>query len=244
MKKPNKAVLDGDILAWKTAFVVDAEGDLAIDSLLGSLIKSWTPKGVKDVLIAISHKENFRKELFPSYKSNRAEVVKPDSLGNVFECLQNNYKSMSLPKLEADDILGIYASSGKAISVSIDKDLKGVPGWLYNPDKDKKPYYISEDEAERWFCTQWMAGDNTDGIPGMWRIGKKKAEKFLNEWDPDDWYNNIQEMYSEEKYAPREEYDIENPCIAMGQCVRILRHDNYDMKKEEIKKVWSPIVGL
>ena len=78
----------------------------------------------------------------------------------------------------------------------------------------------------------------------MWRIGKKKAEKFLNEWDPDDWYNNIQEMYSEEKYAPREEYDIENPCIAMGQCVRILRHDNYDMKKEEIKKVWSPIVGL
>ena len=245
MKKPTKAILDGDIIAWKTAFVVETEGYLSIDSLLGSVIKKWTPKKCKDVKIALScdSKDNFRKDVFPGYKENRAAVVKPEFLGDVFQALEDQYECLRYPKLEADDILGIHSSSGDAISVSIDKDLKGVPGWYYNPEKNDEPYYISEEEAEEWFCVQWMAGDSTDGIPGLWRIGKKKAEKFLDEWDRDDWYNNIIELYTEGKHVPENKHEVDDMCTVMGQCVRILRHDNYNMETNEIN-YWCPKVGL
>jgi len=148
------------------------------------------------------------------------------------------------PTLEADDILGIHCSRGEAISVTIDKDLKGVPGWHFNPEKDKKPSYISNEEAERWFCIQWMAGDSTDGISGLWRVGKKTAEKFLDEWEYEDWYKNIVELYNEDKYKPKGKHDVEDIAKAMGQCVRILRDGDYNLKDKEIINMWSPKDGL
>ena len=240
MKKPTNAVLDGDIIAWKTAFVVDTEGDLSIDGLVAGIVKKWTPKGIKKVKIALSSSTNFRKKVFPDYKANRKDVYKPDCLNDVFDFINDNYKILKLKDLEADDILGIYSSNGKAISVSIDKDLKGVTGWLFNPEKDTEPRYISEEDAEKWFCTQWMAGDSTDGIPGLWRVGKKTAGKLLAEWDREKWYENIVDMYSDEKYAPRIETECEDICLCMGQCVRILQKDNYDLKNNKIIKMWSP----
>jgi len=244
MKKPNKAILDGDILAWKIAFVVDAEGDLAVDGLLAGLVKKWTPDGIKEVKIALSSKKNFRKKSLPAYKENRKDVYKPDSLSMVFQTIRDSHEYLVLPELEADDILGIYSSGGKAISVTIDKDLKGVPGWHFNPEKDKKPSYISNEEAERWFCIQWMAGDSTDGISGLWRVGKKTAEKFLDEWEYEDWYKNIVELYNEDKYKPKGKHDVEDIAKAMGQCVRILRDGDYNLKDKEIINMWSPKDGL
>ena len=138
MKKPNKAMLDGDIIAWKAAFVAESEGPLAIDSLIGSITKKWTPKDCTEVKIALSCKaeDNFRKAIFPGYKENRKDVVKPEYLKDVFTALEDQYDCLKYPNLEADDILGIHASSGDAISISIDKDLMGVPGWYYNPEKN------------------------------------------------------------------------------------------------------------
>ena len=245
MNKPKIAILDGDIIAWKVAFVSDIEGELSIDSLLKGVVKNWTPKGVTKVIIALSDKANFRKKVYPNYKSNRKGQDKPDSLGNVFDTIEEVYDTITLPTLEADDVLGIYASRGYAISVSIDKDLRGVEGWLYNPDKDTKPRYISKEEAERWFCIQWMAGDSTDGVAGMWRVGKKTAEKLLDSWDPEDWYKNILDMYEEEEYKPkRGDNDPDNIAISMGQCVRILQDYNYNEDEKEITTMWDPKVGL
>ena len=240
MKKPSNAVLDGDIIAWKAAFVVDAEGDLSIDGLVAGIVKRWTPKGVGKIKIALSSSTNFRKTVFPEYKANRKGAYKPDSLSAVFEHIADSYDVLKFDDLEADDILGIYSSNGTAISVSIDKDLKGCVGWLFNPEKDEEPMYISEDQAEEWFCMQWMAGDSTDGIPGLWRVGKKTATKFLEDWDREKWYENIVELYSDDKYAPRIETECEDICLAMGQCVRILQKDNYDLKNNKITKMWNP----
>ncbi len=244
MDKPEIAVIDGDIIAWKSAFVADSGGSMVLDGVIGSLIRKWTPKGTKEIIVALSDKANFRKELFPDYKSNRSSVVKPDNLGLAFETLRDRYEVETLPELEADDILGIYSSSGKGISISIDKDLKGVPGWYWNPEKDKQPYLITPEEAEKFFCVQWMAGDSTDGIPGMWMVGKKTAEKLLDGCIDEEWHELITEMYKLEQYAPRKDYGEIDPCIAMGQCVRILQHTNYDMKKKEITELWHPKVGL
>jgi DNA polymerase-1 len=233
---PNLAVLDGDIIAWKTAFVADSEGVNAIESLVGSQVFKWTPDGVENTLVALScpRKDNFRREVFPGYKANRDGSYKPDCLGQVFECIEALNECIKLPRLEADDILGIYASSNEGISVSVDKDLRGVKGWYYNPEKNDVPYYISEEEAERWFCTQWMTGDSTDGIPGLWKIGIKTAEKLLDSWDKETWYDNIREMYEEGKHVPKNKYDVDDMCEAMGRCVKILTCDNYNKETDDI----------
>ena len=245
MKKPSNATLDGDIITWKTAYVADAEGPLAIDSLLGKQITKWTPDGVNEPEIAVScnKRDNFRKEVYPGYKENRASLYKPDCLLEVYDLMEERYNCISMPRLEADDIMGIRASSGDSIAVTIDKDLRGVRGWHWNPDKEKDPMLISEEEAERWFCIQWMAGDSTDGIPGLWRVGRKKAEKFLDEWDYSEWHKNIIEMYEEGKHVPKNKHNVDDMSLAMARCVRILSHENYNIDTNEIVH-WLPKVGI
>lgn len=241
MEMPKHAVLDGDIIAWKIAFVADAEGSMAIDSLLGRAISKWTPKKTTHTTVALSGEKlkNFRRKEFPGYKSNRAAVYKPDALPEVFDAIRSNYETMTKIELEADDLLGIYSSSGDGVAVTIDKDLRGVPGWHWNPDKEKKPVHITEEEAHRWFCIQWMAGDSTDGIPGLWKIGIKKATKLLDEWDREEWHDNIAEMYTEEKFAPKNKFNLDDMSIAMARCVKILDHKQYDLETDEIK-LWKP----
>jgi len=244
MKKPKKIILDGDIIAWKVAFVAESEGFMSIDTLVEGVVNKWTPDDTDEVVIALSCNAdvNFRKLVYPGYKENRVDVYKPEFLGDVFVALNTRHDCLMYPTLEADDVLGIHASSGDAISISIDKDLKGVHGWTYNPEKNDEPYYISEDDAERWFCMQWMAGDTTDGIPGLWRIGKKTAGKLLDEWATEDWHMCIQEMYAEGKHAPENKHEVEDIALAMARCVRILHDENYDIETGEITH-WSQKLG-
>ena len=246
MKKPNKAYLDGDILVYKTAFYVEAEGIEDLPDKLNYDIRKWTPKGIDDIVIALSctRKDNFRRDIWPRYKINREDSYVPEYLSDVYEYIEENYKTKRCEHLEADDILGIYASAGKAIAVTIDKDLRGVRGWHLNPNKEKEPIYISKNDAEKFFCKQWMAGDSTDGVPGLWRIGPKTAEKLLNEWKKKDWHKNILEMYQEDKYIPKDLAGIDEERIGevMGQCVKILSKRNYNLKTNEIN-MWCQIVG-
>ena len=60
----------------------------------------------------------------------------------------------------------------------IDKDLDCIPGKHYNPRKEKF-YDIDEDTADLLYWLQMLKGDPTDNLPGLPRIGPKKAEKML-----------------------------------------------------------------
>ena len=244
MKRPSKAILDGDILVWKTAFWADTEGASSVIPKLKWYINKWTPKDVDKVEIALSCKrrDNFRMNAYPTYKSNRDGSFKPETLYDTYEAVQDIAKCLTRPHLEADDIMGIYASCGKAIAVSSDKDMKGVNGWHWNPTKEDEPSLISKAESERFFCIQWMAGDPTDGVPGLWRVGHKKAAKMLEEWDKKDWHNNIMKTYTKEKYHKELIQDPREWAIATGQCVRILHKENYNLKTNEIT-LWVPKVG-
>ena len=239
-------MLDGDVIAYQAAFWVETENGNGIESKLKSLMKKWTPVGVNSVTVALSCRraDNYRKDIWYKYKANRDALYTPEFLPDVRECIRDLYKTKEVPRLEADDILGIYTSSNRAISVTIDKDLKCIPGWHYNPDKDKKLRYVNKTEAKRFFYIQWMTGDSTDGIPGLWRIGPKKAESFLNSWEEKDWDKNIMELYESDKHYVRsaEGMTREEAGIAMAQCVRILTADTYNLKTNKTK-LWLPKCG-
>ena len=248
-KKPTKAYLDGDILIYKAAFWADAQNPDLIPDKVKRDIKKWLPKGITDFVITLScsRKDNFRRDIWPNYKLFREDLYRPEYLDEARDHILDTYKCKKFDNIEADDIMGIYASSNRGIAVTIDKDLKGVRGWHFNPDKDKDVRYVSPEEAERFFCQQWLTGDSTDGIPGLWRIGPKKADKFLLEWEEDelDWHEEIMKMYEIEKYHPKDMCDLSprDLSIVMGQCVKILSSENFNLKTRELT-LWSPKVGL
>ncbi len=66
---------------------------------------------------------------------------------------------------------------GKKIIVSEDKDMRTIPGWLYNPgpNKDIEPKYINEFEADRYHLYQTITGDSTDGYKGCPGAGPIRA---------------------------------------------------------------------
>ena len=245
MKKPKIAVLDGDILAYKASFWADVEGIDVLEDRLSLDIKRWTPHGVKKTIVAFScpRSENFRRDHWSRYKAHRDGSAQPDCLGYSVEILYDNADCKAVNKLEADDLMGLAASNGSAIAVTIDKDLRGVPGWHWNPDKEEEPVFIEEEEADRFFFKQWMTGDSTDGIPGLWRVGPKKAEKYLNDWAKGEWVSNIFDLYNNEtRPNPAEDYgDMTTGQFAMSMawCVRILRDGEYNKKDNSIN-LWKP----
>ena len=241
---PKKAMIDADIIAYKAACYLDTEGLDELESRLSDDVLKWTPDGVDTIVLALScsRKNNFRRDFWGDYKKKRDSQDSPDSLNEVREYMLDTWDCLTEPRLEADDLIGIGVSSEEYVGVTIDKDLKTIPGYHWNPDKDDDIRYISEEDADRFFYTQWMTGDSTDGIPGLWRIGPKKAEKLLDSWDKNEWEENIIDMYNEDKYQPEHSLAPNLFAMAMARSVRILRDGEYNFETQEIK-LWKPMVG-
>jgi len=188
--------IDTDILMYKAASAAEREIDWGSDvwSLHTDLkeakqafqtqIDNITTKlGVKDFVCCLSdHGNNFRKKVDPTYKSNRKGTRKPVGYVALCDWVEENYPTKRKPTLEADDVLGIIASSPNrkepCIVVSDDKDLKTISGKLYRPMADEL-LTITEAEADKFFLTQVCVGDPVDGYKGIPGIGPKKAEALL-----------------------------------------------------------------
>lgn len=127
--------------------------------------------------------DNFRKGIYPAYKSNRASVERPQHLYDLKEWLGQKYDTRIIARLEADDVMGILATEphkGERVMVSADKDMQTIPALLYNPNKDELGIRsISPEEAERFMLWQAICGDQTDGYPGCPGSGPAAADKLL-----------------------------------------------------------------
>jgi len=249
MTKMNEAILDGDIIAYRAAFWADTEG---IDELPGRIakdIQNWTPPGVDTVYVAMScpRTHNYRRMLWPVYKQHRDDFKSPDSMKVSLECIYNipNVTVRCVNNLEADDLIGMLVSEGRAIGVTVDKDLRQIPGWHWNPDKESEPVQVSGEEADKYFYQQWMTGDTTDNIWGLWKVGPAKAKKILDNTPKDQWDEVIMTMYKEEDWAKRPENKRpvemyrEEFALSQARCVRILRTGDYDKDNHKVN-LWVP----
>lgn len=206
-------LIDGDILAYQVAAMVetplpwDDEGELwtthwypreGYDRMDTQLQKLEKELDADEIVITLSDKENFRKEIYPEYKSNRKNQRKPFPLPQMKEYLEENYKTYIRPTLEADDVMGILSThptliKGEKIIVSIDKDMQTIPGKLLNLNKAKELLNAGEissmeeaivtvttEDADTYHLLQTLSGDTTDGYPGCPGIGGGKAQDILN----------------------------------------------------------------
>ena len=103
---------------------------------------------------------------------------KPCGYRRVIHQLHEEYRVIIMPELEADDAMGVYATSEEdCVICSPDKDMKQIPGSLWNMDE----MFTIEKDGWEWFLIQTLAGDQTDGYAGAPGFGVKTSAKFFAE---------------------------------------------------------------
>ena len=153
----------------------------AYDTVVSSLNHIMDQFGNRDMVLTFSKGPCFRYDIDSTYKSNRKGVRKPIGFYHVREKLIENYSTVSLHGLEADDVMGILATKPNGhtkIIVARDKDMKTIPGKLWDGSTF---HVITEAGADYFHMYQTLIGDAADGYKGCPGIGPKKAEKMLQE---------------------------------------------------------------
>lgn len=141
---------------------------------------------------------NFRYDVFPEYKANRKSAAKPKHMKQMIKHLKGKYGAVQIEGEEVDDRVSwrqmqCSKEGVESCIVSIDKDLDNTPGWHYNWSKNDM-YYITPEQADLNFARQLLMGDSTDGIPGLPKVGKKKAEAILPQYR-EDWLEVVKDEY-------------------------------------------------
>ena len=256
-------IIDGDVVVYKVAEgvadsfeITTEEDDEYIYRNIGWANKQQAKDYVEDyidqickdckadsVVICLSDmKDNFRKKLNPKYKGNR-KSIKPILYEFVRSYIENesNYKLYEKPSLEADDVIGILATSDKIIKGdkvvwSLDKDFKTIPCKFHRakPNGKDESINVSKEEADWWFMYQTLIGDTVDGYFGCKGIGDKKAKKLLG----DIGSKTLAEMWEivKETYE-NAGFTIED-ALLNARMARIIRAEDYDFKTKTVK-LWS-----
>ena len=236
-----KLLIDADYIVYKSCAAAETEVDFGNDVILVTsnfsdaynatqreLTKIKNKFGsFSDMILFFSDSTNFRKEILPEYKGHRNRK-KPCGYKRVIEDLKKEYRVIIKPTLEADDAMGVYATkyTGNMI-VSPDKDMKQIPGKLYNFDE---VFTVSKEEGAIWHLIQSWAGDQTDGYSGVPGIGVKRAESLFNEHGYS--WKTVIKAFTDKGLT-------EEDALVNARLARILTVDDYDFDKFQ-PKLWSP----
>ena len=236
-----KLLIDADFIVYKSCAAAETEVDFGNDVILVTsnfsdayaatkreLTKLENKFGAfSSMILFFSDSQNFRKKILESYKGHRNRK-KPCGYKRIIKALKEEYKVIVKPTLEGDDTMGIYATKfpGNMI-VSPDKDMKQIPGKLYNFEE---VFTITSEEGARWHLTQTMAGDQTDGYGGIPGIGVKRAEALFNEHGCS--WKTVDKAFKDKGLT-------EEDALVNARLARILTADDYDFDKKQ-PKLWSP----
>ena len=236
-----KILCDADFIVYKACAAAETEIDWGDDTILVTSKFSDAYSASKRELTKLENKfgslatlvlffsdsENFRKKIMAAYKGHRNRK-KPCGYKRVINALKKEYKVIIKPTLEADDTMGIYATKNPGnIIASPDKDMRQIPGQLYNFDE---VFTITPEDGKRWHLIQTCAGDSTDGYSGVPGIGVKRAEVLFNK-----------EGYSWETVVKAfTDKDLtEKDALTNARLAKILTSDDYDFTKNK-PILWNP----
>ena len=224
-----KLLIDADYIVYKSCASAEYDIDYGDDVIfVGSSFKEAYGNVEREIekirkeffdpslILFFSDSTNFRKKVDPNYKGHRNRK-KPCGYKRVINKLAESYEVIRMPTLEADDAMGVYATSNDdCVIVSPDKDMKQIPGILYNLDET---ITITKQDGWEWFLIQTLSGDSTDGYSGAPGFGVKTSQKFFDEYGYT-WSNVVQAF--EQKGLT--EYDA----LRNARLARILTADDYD----------------
>lgn len=224
-----KLLIDADYIVYKSCAAAEYDIDWGDDVIMVGSKFSDAYNGVKrdlnrisgeffdsELILFFSDSINFRKRVAADYKGHRNRK-KPCGYRRVIYKLHDEYKVIRMPELEADDAMGIYATSNDdCVIVSPDKDMKQIPGRLYNMDE---MFTISKEAGWQWFLIQTLAGDSTDGYSGAPGFGIKTSQKFFTEYGYT--WNSVVRAFKSKGLT-------EEDALRNARLAKILTADDYD----------------
>lgn len=246
MSKPH-AFIDGDILLYRAASFCEGDFDgepiadvgqavSAYKLLLDKWLKEIGPVSDYTLVLTVGH--NYRKDLDPTYKAQRKEIVPHPTLRPLKAEVMEWTEVVWEEGIEADDYIGIKVTEDREnrVAVSADKDFATLPCRLYIPNSHGKTHgwhSFTEDEANLNWLRQVITGDVTDNYKGLPRHGPKKAEAILPSPQP------VERMWAAVAQAYAAANQPPDYLLTQARLARILRYGEYDW---ETKKplLWMP----
>jgi DNA polymerase-1 len=248
-------LIDADITLYRAAAACEREvrwddvnhvlvsnSEEAWAAVLAQIASYKTALGDHQMHFALSGANNFRRTLWDGYKGGRSR--KPLCYGAIRDRLIEEFDARSVETLEADDLLGIWATNGKLPNptiVSLDKDLRTIPTNVWRPAsgtegtpkyRPAELYEVTEDEADVFWMTQTLTGDVTDGYTGLPGCGPKSAEKLLSGAARNDLWGAVVAAYEAKGLH-------EDDALLQARLSRILRASDWDSEKKEVI-LWRP----
>ena len=240
-------IVDGDLIIYKIASgqeepidwgndVWTLHSDLNVCKQLFKqnmeFYKNYTKS--KEIIIAFSDKENFRKKFDATYKSYRKKIRKPICYKPLRKWVEQNYNHYSLPNLEGDDVIGLLATQHyktNNVIISGDKDMRTIPTWHCFIGDDQLEY-VDEEKADYNFCMQVLMGDSSDGYSGVNGCGAVKASRvLLNKKDIDEMWEAVVKEYERNNASFEDAYH-------QARLARILRKGEYNFQTNQ-PTLWS-----
>lgn len=252
--KPMVALVDVEICLYQVCMEMLEETRVSDDEYTWTLdaaaaaeevkarVWNWAREaGCKGVVLAVGSTSNWRKALCETYKSNRDGKKKPLGYRKTQETLRAWFQVNEIRNLEADDVLGILATTpqdeggyaGNCVIVSSDKDMRTVPGLHYNPSSGGGVVEISETEARFEHAVRALAGDVADGYKGCPGVGEKTARaKLAAALGPAAEWRVAVGLFAKAGLT-------EDDAVEQFRLARVLQRGDYDAKSGVVT-LWKP----
>ncbi len=221
--------------------LVNAEGKptgaiYGVINMLRRLIKETQPHPV--TVVFDTKQKNFRHELFPDYKANRAEM--PEDLAEQIAPLHRLIQAMGLPLvavpgIEADDVIATLAFEAKTAGYQVvistgDKDFAQLVGEDITLVNTMTNTIMDEAAVLEKFGVQpnqiidylALVGDSVDNVPGIPKVGPKTAQKWLNT------YGSLDNLITHQQELPGkvgENFRTHLSQLALSKALVTIRHD-------------------
>lgn len=196
--------------------------------LIKLVLDHWNIEGEYSINMAMTDLEsNFRKTIDEQYKANRKSKRRPVAFLQMRQWIRDEFNTLEIPTLEADDCIGINADKN-AIIISGDKDFRSIPCRFYDFMRNEF-YETTKQEAHYFHMYQTLIGDVVDNYKGCQGVGAVKAERMLDE-DPS--WERVVKAY--EASGQTEEEALKNARLAF------ILHKGYYNKKTKEVKLWTP----
>ena len=195
--KETIALIDGDSLIYYEMNKPTLEE--ALDSLDGRLHQMFEEVKATKYAGFLTSGKCFRYNAAKTkpYKGNRKYGNKPIIFPAIKEYLRQKWNFISVPELEADDLVSIYHDPLKTVICSPDKDVL-YQNKVCNYNYGKAEFVtVDENEATTFLWKQMLMGDSTDGIQGIPKVGPKTADTWLKNVIPQDMPKFVLEKYIE-----------------------------------------------